>query len=299
MKKRWKAGLAVCLALLFGAFAAAEPDARAHRAVAAAAEAPAGQLEDGRICLPILMYHEVKHSHTGKDCITPGELESDLSYLKKNGYTAITMTELINYTDGKGELPPRPIILSFDDGYLSSYVYAYPLIRKYDMKMVLSLIGKSTDDFTEIPSDDIDCSHATWDQIREMLASGHVEIQNHTYNMHHITRKRFGCQKRKGESRAEYERVLTADLDQLQQEIYTMTGIRPNTFTYPYGQVSPESVPVLKKLGFKASLTCDYGLNLIDRDPQTLFGLRRICRAHGSSAQKLLAGAQKTLRFRR
>lgn len=254
---------------------------------------------DGRVCLPILMYHEVKPAHTGKDCITPGELESDLRFLQKNGYTAITMTDLIAYVDGRADLPDKPIVLSFDDGYLSSYVYAFPLIQKYDMKMVLSIIGKSTDDFTDIPSDNIDCSHATWGQIRDMLASGHVELQNHTYNLHHITRRRFGCQKRRGESQAAYERVLTDDLELLQREIFAMTGTQPNTFTYPYGQVSPESVPVLQKLGFRASLTCDYGLNLIDRDPQSLFGLLRICRPHGSGAQKMLKEAQKTLKYRK
>ena len=296
MKKKWTAALAVLLTLLMLTGAAAGRN-RSRPASAPASSATADNGE--RVCLPILMYHEVKRSRTGKDCITPAELEGDLAFLKRSGYTTVTMTDLIQYADGKAPLPAKPIVLSFDDGYLSTYRYAYPLVRKYDMKMVLSIIGKSADDFTEAPSDNIDCSHATWEQIREMLASGYVEIQNHTYNLHHITRKRFGCQKKRSESSTGYEKVLTDDLDRMQQEVYIMTGVRPNTFTYPYGKVSPESVPVLKRLGFRASLTCDYGLNLIGRDPQALYGLRRICRPHGSSAQKMLKEAQKTLKYRK
>lgn len=250
------------------------------------------------IVVPIMMYHEVKPFKTRKDVITPYEMESDLKYLKENGYTTITMTNLVDYAVGKGELPEKPIVLSFDDGYLNNYIYVLPLLKKYDAKIVLSIIGKNTDDFTRIPDKNLDYSHVTWGQINEMVETGRVEIQNHTYNLHLITRKRYGCQKNKGESEEHYEQVLTEDIGGLQKEITAATGSTPNTFTYPYGQVSPESYPVIKRLGFKASLTCDYGVNLITRNPQVLYGLKRVCRVHGVPIQKALQSVMKTLRYR-
>lgn len=250
------------------------------------------------VVVPIFMYHEVKPSKTRKDVITPYELESDLKYLKTSGYTAINMTDLIDYVDGKGNLPDKPIILTFDDGYYNNYVYAYPLLKKYKVKIVLSIIGKNTDDFTEYPSKNIDYSHVTWAQINEMLDSGLVEIQNHTYNLHSISKKRFGCQINKGESLAHYEQALTGDIEKLQKEILYETGETPNTFTYPYGKVSKESYSIIKKLGFRASLTCDYGVNIIKKDPNILYGLKRTCRVHGVPIKSGLSQAMKTLEYR-
>lgn len=249
------------------------------------------------IVLPIIMYHEVKPYKTRKDVITPYEIASDLKYLQANNYTAITMTDLIDYVNGKKELPEKSIILSFDDGYYNNYVYVFPLLKKYNMKIVFSLIGKNTDDATQYPEDNLNYSHVTWSQANEMVNSGLVEIQNHTYNLHTITRKRYGCQKNKGESLEHYEKILTEDLGKLQKEITDRTGTTPNTFAYPYGQDSKDSYPIIKKLGFKASLTCDYGVNIVTKNPEMLYGLKRVCRAHGVPLQKALRDVMKTLKY--
>lgn len=251
----------------------------------------------GEICLPILMYHEVKYKKLGKDVIAPQELESDLAWLKKNGYHSVFMKDLIAYVRGRAGLPEKPIVLTFDDGYLNNYIYAYPLMQKYDMKMVFSIIGSSTDDFTKFPDSNLDYSHVTWSQLLEMLRSGRVEVQNHTYGLHRITRNRFGCQKRPGETQEHYEGVLTRDIGDLQTQIRLMTGVTPDTFTYPYGKVSKESRAVLKRLGFQASLSCDFGVNRLTHDPECLYGLRRIARPHGVSAETSLRRAMKTLRY--
>lgn len=250
------------------------------------------------LCLPILMYHEVKYESPGKDSIKPYELESDLRYLQSAGYHTITMKQLIDYVYSGTPLPEKPIILSFDDGYLSTYVYARPLLTKYKARIVLSIIGKSTDDFSQKPSEDI-TAHMTWGQLNEMKDAGLAEIQNHTYNMHKITRRRYGCSKKQGESKENYACALTEDITRMQADVFLHTGMTPTTFTYPYGQVCDDSLPVIKSLGFKAALTCKYGINLITKDPTVLYGLRRICRAHGVTAKKSLDGAMKTLRFRK
>lgn len=249
------------------------------------------------VCVPILMYHEVKPFKPGKDSIYPYEFENDLKYLKDTGYTTITMSDLINYVYGGTQLPEKPIIISFDDGYLNNYIYAMPLLKKYQLKIVFSIIGKDTDDFTEISSKNLDYSHVTWTQINEMLDTGLVEIQNHTYNLHKITRSRFGCGKSYGESQEHYSEVLKSDICRLQNEITLFTGRTPNTFTYPYGKISKDSEPIIKSMGFKASLSCDYGVNIISDDPETLYGLKRICRSHNVSLKKLLSNAMETLKY--
>ena len=250
--------------------------------------------------LPIIMYHEVKYGKSGKDAITPYEFESDLRFLQNNGFSPITMTMLIDYVYDGQPLPDKPIIISFDDGYLNTYKYAFPIIKKYDMSMVLSIIGKSSDDFTQSPSTSIDYSHVTWEQLSEMLTSGLVEVQNHTYNLHRMKSPRggrLGCMRKFGESEEEYEEILKEDINKLQRKLLTTTGCLPNTFTYPYGKYNSTSDSVIRKLGFKASLSCDFGINIITRDPECLYNLKRIGRPHGSPVSRVLKKAQDNMKW--
>ncbi|MBP1756844.1 MAG: polysaccharide deacetylase [Firmicutes bacterium] len=249
-------------------------------------------------CVPIIMYHQVKNTNLGKDVISPYEFESDLKYLKDNNYTTITMEQLIKYVYEDEELPPNPIILSFDDGYLSTYRYVYPLLQEYDMKIVLSIIGKSIDDFSKVSDNHIEYAYITWDQVQEMGRSGNVEVQNHTYNLHKVKNGRYGCYQKVDESLMDYEQLLTEDISKLQVKIDELTDKAPNTFTYPYGKYNDNTETVIKKLGFKASLSCTFGVNLISKDnPDKLFGLKRICRSHNKSIDNMISEGLKTLKY--
>ncbi len=254
-------------------------------------------IED-KVYVPIMMYHQIKYKDLGKDVISPDEFKSDLNYLKENNYNTITMSQLINYVYDGIDLPDNPIILSFDDGYLTTYKYVYPLLKEYDMKIVLSIVGKSTDDFTKVFDDNLNYAHLSWDQIQEMEQSGHVEIQNHTYNLHFVRNGRYGCYQKKNESLSEYESIITEDVNALQSRVRDITGFEPNTFTYPYGKYNDNTESIIKKLGFKATLSCTYGVNVIRvEDKDALFGLKRICRSHNQSIQKLIKGGMETLKY--
>lgn len=245
------------------------------------------------VLLPIIMYHEVKPNKSGKDAIQPWEFEADLKWLADNGYTTIVMADLIAYVRDGTLLPEKPIILSFDDGYYNNYVYVLPLLQQYSARIVLSLLGRNTDDFTEWPSESIDYAHVTWDQLNEMLDTGLVEVQNHSYDLHAYTSERHGCMQNPGESDAAYTQLLRADLQRLQDELAEHTGRTPDTFAYPYGKYGDLTDTVLRDMGFQATLTCDWGVNHITRDPDCLYRLGRICRSHDQSLQSVLRRALK------
>lgn len=249
------------------------------------------------VCVPIIMYHQVKATDLGKDVISPYEFENDLKYLADNNYNTITMSQLIDYVYNDEKLPENPIIITFDDGYLSTYKNVFPLIKKYNTKIVLSIIGIGTDNFSRVHDENLNYSHATWEQLNDMKESGLVEIQNHSYNLHRVCNGRVGCKKTRNESLEEYEAVLTEDIMKCQEHISILLGSTPNTFTYPYGEVSDSTVPILKKLGFKASLSCKYGVNLITKDPDKLYGLKRICRSHNYNIKKLIKEGMETLKY--
>lgn len=249
----------------------------------------ASATEADTVCLPIVMYHQINNRYLGKDVITPEEFESDLNYLKMNGYTTITIKELINYCENSGDMPSKPIILSFDDGYLNNYAYVLPLLQKYHMKIVLSLIVKDTEDFTKTPNDNLDYSHLTWQQLGEMVNSGLVEVQNHSYDLHRIRYGRYGCTKISDESPEQYSELITNDLVKAQNEIFRMVGETPSAFSYPYGCYSDRLDSILKELGFKATMTCRYGINYISREKsKDLFRLKHICRSHNYGIGELV-----------
>jgi peptidoglycan/xylan/chitin deacetylase (PgdA/CDA1 family) len=115
----------------------------------------------------------------------------------------------------------------------------------------MSIIGKSTDDFSQTIDENLDYSHVTWAQVNELIKSNLVEIQNHSYNLH-TTNKRYGSNKKRGETLSEYEKALTDDVGKCQQEIIDNTGgYTPNTFTYPYGSICSDSITILKNLRLK------------------------------------------------
>jgi peptidoglycan/xylan/chitin deacetylase (PgdA/CDA1 family) len=248
------------------------------------------------IVVPIIMYHQVKESGLGNDVISPMEFENDLKYLAENHYNTITMTQLIEYVYDKKELPQNPVILSFDDGYLSTYLNVYPLLKEYNMKIVLSIIGKSVDEFSKVCDENINYSHITWDEVKEMQQSGLVEIQNHSYNLHKISSERYGCSQSANETPEHYEELIEKDINMLQEKIMTVTGIRPNSFTYPYGRYNDKLEQIIKNMGYKATITCKFGVNIISNDPDTLYSLKRIRRAHNQSIQTMLKEGMATVK---
>lgn len=246
--------------------------------------------------VPIIMYHLItKNSrYVGKHGITPEELENDLRYLKDNGYETVVIADLIAFVRKGKNLPKKPIVLTFDDSNSSDYRYLYPLLQKYDMKAVLSVLGYAVDECTELSAKQKEpriFPNSTWEQLKEMGQSEYIELQNHSYNLHGAT----GSAKRKGESVEDYHRRLKEDLSKMQRRIEDMTGVEPTAFTYPYGLISDSSHEILKEVGFAASLSCYGGLInfLKENDLDCLFCLKRTNRPSGVSISAILQKMQK------
>lgn len=251
--------------------------------------------ENGTAQVPIIMYHSLLDKKTHQWNISPNAFEKDLKYLSENAYQAVFMSDLIAYVYEGAPLPENPIVLTFDDGYYNNYSYGLPLLEKYDMKMVLSVIGSNTDHWTEHEGEtDERYGHLTWPQIAEMVGTGRIELANHTQNLHNNTTGRDGCCRKKGEDLQEYERLLTEDAETLQNKLEQISGKRPECFTYPFGSKSKESVDILKKLGFKATLSCASGVNnLRVGDPECLISLKRNNRTSTQPVEDILKKIEK------
>lgn len=244
--------------------------------------------KDG-VFLPIIMYHSLlKDSKLQNDyTISPALFEKDLKYLTNNGYTTVTVEDLTDYVYHGKDLPDKCIMLTFDDGYYNNYYYAYPLLKKYKCKAVISPIASMTEKFTQTQDISVSYGHISDGDINEMVNSGYVEIQNHSYDMHTLI-PRKGVSKKRGESQEDYKNAITSDITKAQNYLENVTGKKPSCFVYPFGAKSEGTEEIVRELGFVCTMTCTEEPNVITRDKESLFELGRYRRDGKESMESLL-----------
>lgn len=198
--------------------------------------------------VPILNYHKVdmlNHSLS----VSPQEFEEQMEYLAKNNYTTITPDQLMAYLKHGKELPDKPIMITFDDGYLDNYTNAYPIMKKYGFTatifVVTNLVGH-------------DPRFMTWDQVREMQQNG-IVFGSHTVNHQSLTS-------------LTNEQVLN-ELSQSRDEMVRQLGKAPKYFAYPTGTYNQSIEEAVRSTGYKAAFTIEYGQVGDDSD---LYALERI-----------------------
>ncbi len=238
----------------------------------------ADNTEEAPAALPVIMYHSVCEKEPSPYTVTPRQLESDLAWLSDNGYRSVTAEQLIGYTRGRGKLPEKPVLITFDDGFYNNLSLALPLLEKYDMTAIVSIVGRYTDDYAAADPHADSYSYLTWDDVSRLLSSGRIEIGSHTYDLHSGT-VRKGCARLPDETAEDYTAMLAADVGLLSTELHLNCGVSPVVFAYPFGALCPESLPVLRDSGILMTLTCREGMNLITRDPDCLYGIFRYNRS--------------------
>lgn len=206
--------------------------------------------------VPILLYHYVEYVKDEKDTIrkslniTPYVFEEEVKTLKDAGYVFITPRDLANALDDKNNLPSKPIILSFDDGYRDFYTDVFPILKKYQVKAIVYVVPN----FLNKPNNMDD-----W-QLLEIAKSGLVEIGAHTMNHMYLS----GLPR----DRIEYE------VRQSKKYLEKLLGIRVVSFAYPYGAFDNIAIDVVKKAGFKSAVTTVAGEWALDINRFFLYRIR-------------------------
>lgn len=129
--------------------------------------------------IPTLMYHKIKDQveNTEEDqsmSVSTANFEAQLKVLLEAGYTPINFKQLKDYLEGKAGLPKKPILITADDGYLCNYTKAYPILKKYNAQATFFV----TSLYVGITNEN---EHFSWEQAKEMEASGLIDIQSHTH----------------------------------------------------------------------------------------------------------------------
>lgn len=236
----------------------------------------------------IFMYHSVLKNFSNTYTVTPTAVENDIVYLLKNGYQIIDGRDLVAFSKGK-TLDSKCAILSFDDGFYNFYYYVFPLLKKYKVKAVLSVVGTYTDKDDKV-NQSANYSYVNYKQIKEMYNSGLVEIANHTYNMHGGS-GRQGVSRLSNENVESYKKSISSDIKKW-SDILDKRGIPMTTFTYPYGKYNKIASSVVSSLGYKVVFTCNLGINYLTPKSQFI-ALKRLLRTPNTSAHYLISKYSK------
>lgn len=252
------------------------------------------EAEKEGIFLPVIMYHSIvdDSSKINQYTVTPEIIENDMKYLKNQGFETVLTEELIQYIENDAPLPEKPVMITLDDGFYNNFCYLVPLLEKYDMKAVVSVVGEFVDSASQHDAHVPEYSYLTWDDISEMSEHSCIEIGNHTYAMH-STEPRKGSSRLSYETPERYSEIFFQDINKLQNLLETNSGVIPVSFAYPFGYISRESIPILKKSGIKATFTCYEKPNYIVKDSDCLFGINRYNRSGNISIEEFMNKALK------
>ncbi len=216
------------------------------------AEAPVFSVAAPADKVPILMYHKVSPYpfHGGLGLRVPPEVfESQMKYLKKRSFHTVSLDQLIDHWDNGKPLPPRPVVITLDDGYEDNYHFAFPILKKYGYTATIFLVyneigGYNTWDIKNENS--IRLKLLSLPQIREMQKYG-VSFQSHTLTHPYLsTIPPETAEKEISESRTQLSKAL---------------GVPVNFIAYPYGRRNEEIDEMVRKAGYKAGISTEAGKN--------------------------------------
>lgn len=226
--------------------------------------------------LLILSYHDIRDRVAAKGdadtyAVSTQNFAAHLDWLGAHGYHPVSLSQVIDASQGRATLPPKPVLLTFDDGLRSVYDKAFPLLQAYRYPALVAVI---TDYVDMAPGRTIDYGYrpfghddfVTWAQLKQMHDSGLIEVASHTDDLHHgvlanpqgnstpaVVTRIYRPATRSYESEAQYEQRLRADLGRSVQRIQQHLGVRPRAIVWPYAAYNQLSNDIAEQLGMPVS----------------------------------------------
>jgi biofilm PGA synthesis lipoprotein PgaB len=226
--------------------------------------------------LQVIAYHDVRDDVTGdydpdQYAVSTRNLILQFTWLREHGYQPVSLDDVIAAENNGPPLPERAVLLTFDDGLASVYTKVYPLLKLFQYPAVISVVTGWIESDANIDYGSIDRSSEdflTWEQIREMHASGLVEVASHSQDLHRgvqgnpqgnslpaaVTRIYDGDSY---ETDQHYRERIEADLSSSVNIITKRTGRAPRVICWPYGAYNDDAAQIARDLGMHISLTLE------------------------------------------
>lgn len=195
--------------------------------------------------VPVLLYHDITLGEPGPMAVSREQFALQMAYLARNRYRVITLDQLLDFLQFKGSVPDRAVVITFDDGWASTYRIAYPILRRHGFKASLfvysGLIGNSR-------------KALAWSQLRELAESGVFDIECHTQSHESLLRG-------DGEALRDYVARIERELEAPRRELARRVGAYCRFLAYPYGKTNHLVVALAREHGYRAAFTADRGEN--------------------------------------
>lgn len=199
------------------------------------------QTADFCLNVPILLYHHIQpYALAQKEgqlnlSVDDKVFETQMAHLASSGYQTISIDELVQALLTSQNLPPKSIAITADDGYEDIYTYAFPIIRKYNLKMNLMIPTGLMDN----------TGYLRWSQLKEMIDGGLVFVYNHTWS--HASLAQMP------------EEKIRFEISTAKKQLEDQLGKTVNIFAYPYGSTTPQVEKVLRDEKNIAALSTSHG----------------------------------------
>lgn len=227
----------------------------------------------------VLNYHDIVKAGSSKSSLNSMDVSVDhfedhLVWLKKNGYKIVSVQNVLDAAAGKNSIPDKSVLLTFDDGYQSFYTRVFPLLKKYHYPATVALIGSWIDGI-DTP-DEAGKQLLTWDQVREMVKSGLVEMASHTYDLHKsavanpqgdsqaatVTRL-YDIKTGRYETDEQYRERIHLALMKSAEFIFQHAGVWPRVMVWPYGEYNDIALEASREAGMSMTMGLIDGFNTV------------------------------------
>ena len=207
---------------------------------------------------------------------------SHLSWLRENHWVAVSLDDILIARRGGKPLPDKAFLLTFDDGYKSFYTRIYPILKAFNYPAVMAMMTE----WIETPEGETVAygnkpkareDFLSWEQIREMIASGLIEIASHSDNLHHaitgnpqgnlqpaLSTRKFDKITGRYENFNDWKKRIRTDLQKSSDVILRETGHRPRAIVWPYGEYNASAIEIAATLGMTFNLTLADKVNNIN-----------------------------------
>ena len=215
-------------------------------------EDPLGGLaENGYQTVPILCYHRFKSTCNSSLCVSTTTFEAQMAYLKANGFQTISLSTLYEFTRFKKALPPKSVVITIDDGYLSGYTIAAPILKKYGFRATFFIYT----DFVGASKNAV-----TWEQLRELKSQG-FEIGSHTLSHVDLNHKM------PNETDEDYSDRIRQELAGSKVIIDKHLEQETQFIAWPFGRYNTRVLELSEQSGYVLGFSVDRGGNPFFQDP--------------------------------
>lgn len=183
----------------------------------------------------IVLYHHVAEDTPASTSIAPAVFRQHMDHLRDDGFNVLPLPELLAALRERREIPDKSIAISFDDGYISIFETAFPLLQEYGFPFTIFINTQ--------PHNDRMHGYMSWEQIKTMSDAG-VTIANHMENHPHMVDALAG------EDAAARDARLREELLRAQARIKAETGQDHRFIAYPYGEYDLRNKAMLEEMGY-------------------------------------------------